>query len=267
MSVSITSQLQIGFPYYFYGSEDSEDKDVIISIPRAYMPSQQEARKILLKQMELKYEFNWNATLAVIENGHIVDTIYPKSWVDSLNNSLYTTYALHEQFYSNPIKGLVPRNKLLAIYKSVRTVLTLLTRTHLRPKIKPILNGIHPFELKLIALQHVNWSEFEQFHQKNAKDADIWKTVAFYIGQNILLIEKDIHIHTKKALIHELPRLDNFIYRKKINPDDKEYLNACTQQWIALINGFGTFVFSNGTLSCRHESIDTCNETYQLEYT
>lgn len=263
--MSASSQIEIGFPYYFYGSEDSLDKDVVISIPKGYMPLQQEERKILLKQMELKYGFDWNAILAVIENGQVVDTIYPKSWVDTLNNSLFTTYALHEQFFSNPIHGLVPRNKLLAIYKSVRTVLTLLTRTHLRPQIRPIINGIHPFELKLAALQHVNWLEFEQFHQKNAKDVDIWKTVAFYIAQNVLLIERDIQIHTKKALINEFPKLDHFIYRKRIDLEDKEYLNTCTQHWIALIKNFGTYEFANGTLSCRHESIDTCNETFKID--
>jgi len=68
------------------------------------MPVQQEDRK----KLELEYNFNnkLNPTLVVIENGLIVDTVYPKSSVDSINNSLYYTYNNHlnKQKFKNPIK-------------------------------------------------------------------------------------------------------------------------------------------------------------------
>ena len=112
-----------------------------------------------IKSIEVKYNLPWNATLVVIEDGVIVDTIYPKSWVDSLNNAIFNTYSYHldKQVYPNPIKRELKRNKLLAVYKCVRTVCAMLTKTHYRTQIKPIIKGCHPFKQKINFLNTVNF--------------------------------------------------------------------------------------------------------------
>jgi fucose 4-O-acetylase-like acetyltransferase len=56
------------YPYFFYGSADSTDKDVVIQIPQTDMPDRQEDRKNLVWQLQKEYHLDWNATLAVIEN-------------------------------------------------------------------------------------------------------------------------------------------------------------------------------------------------------
>jgi hypothetical protein len=250
------------FPFYHYGSDDSKDQDVVIIIPEEIMPQIQEERKTMLNRLVSDYQKEWNATLATIENGYLKDTIYPKSWIDSLNNALFTTYYLHPQVYENPIRGLVKRNKLLAIYKTARTTLALLTRTHLRAEIRPIINGIHQFHLKIKALKIVNLTEIADFNQKNTKNEDIWKTFAFYIGQNISLIENNIEIYTKKDLLLYHPSLENLIYRRAITPQDKSVLQTYLTHWIAMAENYGSYTSENNLLSCKNEVIDMKNEIF-----
>ena len=151
------------FKFYFYGSSNSIDKDVIISISRDDMPYTQEGRKVLLKSLDIPTD--WNSTLVVIESGIIVDTIYPKAWIDSLNNSVYNTYDNHikHQLYPNPIERMVDRNVLLSVYKTLRTILTYCARTDYRTKVKPILKGCHDFNLKLTALSNIEFNSIINF--------------------------------------------------------------------------------------------------------
>lgn len=250
------------FQFYFYGSDDSQDQDVIIIIPQNLMPVLQEERKIMVQELVLSHQKPWNATLATLKEGYLADTIYPKAWIDSLNNSLFTTYHLHSQVYEKPVIGLVKRNKLLTIYKTARTTLTLLTRTHLRTCIRPIVNGIHSFHLKLDALKIVNLTEIDDFNQKNTKNEDIWKTMAFYLGQNLSLIEQNIEIYTKKDLVRYHPLLENLIYRRSITSQDKEILQSYLLHWIEMAENYGTYTSHQGILSCKDETIDMKNEVF-----
>ena len=216
----------------------------------------------MVQELVLSHQKPWNATLATLRDGYLADTIYPKAWIDSLNNSLFTTYHLHSQVYQKPVVGLMKRNKLLAIYKTARTTLTLLTRTHLRTRIRPIVNGIHPFDLKLEALKIINLVQIDDFHQKNTKNEDIWKTIAFYLGQNMSLIQQNIEIYTKKDLVVHHPLLENLIYRRSLALQDKEVLQSYLSQWIEMAENYGTYTSSKGILSCKDETIDMKNEVF-----
>lgn len=248
------------YPYYFYGSEDSTDVDVIIHLPKTDMPSHQEDRKRLVWKLTKEHQLNWNATLMVVENGYVVDTIHPKAWVDALNNSLWNTYHLHNQEYSLPIKGELSRHYLLAIYKAVRTVLCMFTRTQYRPIIRPILKGIHPFHKKIDALKQLDFNTVRDVKQINGETADIWKTVAFYMGQNISLIRDDIEIYTKQHFIQEHPSLVNFIYRKPLNDTDFEALTACKKEWLILLDNWGEYTSRKNILSCKGETVNMHEE-------
>lgn len=250
------------YSYYIYGSGDSTDKDVIIIVPKEDMPETQEERKNKVYFLLKEYNLNWNATLAVIENGKISDTIFTKSWIDSLNNALLETYSFHQQDYPLLITEKHIRNKTLAIYKAVRTVLTMLTRTQYRTQIRPIIKGIHDFNLKLDALSKIDFVSFSEFNQKNTRDSDIWKIIAFYVGQNIALIENDIEIYTKKKFVNHYPDLDVFIYRKTITLKDKIILQEYVNHWLKLIQNFGEFKSENGFLFCNNECIDMLNEKF-----
>ena len=252
------------YPYYYYGSADSTDVDVIIAIPKSDMPEHQEDRKRMVKRLVVEHGLDWNATLVVIEDGYLVDTIYPKAWVDGLNNALWQTYALHEQDFPNPLQGELKRNRLLSIYKTARTVLTTLTRTHYRPIVRPILKGVHDFELKLEALDKIDFCTVSDFNQKNTSDIDLWKALAFYLGQNLSLIQDDCQIYTKKALVQHYPELHSFIYRKPLTEQSIQMLNTYLKKWLAMVNDFGEFRSEAGILSCGEECIDMRNEVFPV---
>src|SRR6478735_1935633 len=191
------------YKYYYFGSDDSLDEDVLIKINKKDLPSIQEDRKNLLFNIKKEYDLSWNMNFIVVENDIVIDTIYPKSWIDSVNNSLFSTYNLHKdkQKYDLCIDRLIPRNKLLAIYKTVRTILSMLTRTQYRNDIKPIIKGIHDFKYKIDILSKIDFSILETFNQSNTLDIDIWKIIGFYLVQNYALIKDNIEIYTKKDAI------------------------------------------------------------------
>ena len=255
--------MKFPYPYYFYGSDDSLDLDVLIQIPKELMPLIQEDRKIFLKRIEVEYELNWNTNLIVIEDGIITDTIYPKTWIDSVNNSLFTTYNNHidKQVYSLPITRMVKRNNLLAIYKTVRTILSMLTRTHYRSIIKPISNGIHPFNLKIEALSKIDFSTINTFNQDNTTDIDIWKIIAFYLGQNISL-QNSIEIYTKKDLCLNHPDMKSFIYREEITDELKIILNVKLKNYIDLVLIPLKFKCESNILITDDETIDMKKEIF-----
>ncbi|MCL9804465.1 hypothetical protein NAT51_02960 [Flavobacterium amniphilum] len=252
----------IPYPYYFYGSSDSTDKDVIIVIPKEEMPSTQEERKRFVLSLQQTYNFDWNATLAVIEEGIMVDTIYTKSWIDSLNNALFQTYHLHEQLFPLPIDRLQKRNKTLSVYKAVRTVLTFLTRTDYRKEIKPVLKGIHDFNDKITVIRKIDFMLLDHFNQKNANDSDIWKIIAFYVVQNMALIRDGIEIYTKTDAVAYWPEMHPFIYREAIGDVDKQNIQKRIAEWLAVIEKLGSYRSENGKLYCNNEVIDMLNEKY-----
>jgi hypothetical protein len=180
--------------------------------------------------------------------------------VDSLNNAFYYTHKYHKQLFEIPVNKILKRNKTLAIYKAVRTVLTMLTRTHLRTKIKPILKGIHPFNEKMNILKAIDFTRLDTFNQKNTKDEDIWKIIAFYIVQNELLIAHNKEIYSKDEVIEAFPLISNCILRKEISIDDKKYLTELKNKWIDTILNYGVFISNQSILSCKNETIDMVKE-------
>jgi hypothetical protein len=251
------------FPkYYFFGSDDSTDCDVVIEVEEISKNKEESTQYI--KSLNKEFNLNWNMNLVVIEDGIIVDTIKNKSTIDSLNNALFHTYKFHVQKYPKPIKKSVKRNKLLALYRCVRTILTNCTRVDkiYRSNIMPV-KGIHPWFNKIKSLEFINFKDIDTFKQKYQNDIDTWKILAFYLGQFVSLNE-DIEIYSKKDLIKYHPSLYNFIYRKEINDIDKEILQNYKNKLLNIIyemdfineksNGFYSI------LECNGEIIDMYNE-------
>ncbi len=253
------------YPYYFYGSQDSIDLDVLIQIPKELMPYFIEDRKRLVKKMLNEYNLPFNANLIVVDNGVIVDTIFPKTWIDSVNNSLYNTYSLHmdKQKYPLPINRTIHRNKLLSIYKTIRTILSLLSRTNYRQIVKPVLNGIHPFTSKIEALKQIDFNTITEFNQPNMSNTDIWKVIAFYLGQNISLIKDNVELYTKSDIAGTHPDLSPFIYRENIINNLKLLLNEKILYYLSdIIIPYGDFIQNDHILECKGEVINMKKEIY-----
>jgi hypothetical protein len=223
----------LDLPYYHFGSEDSLDTDVLVSVDRIGTKEEAYARVAALRA---QCPDGWNLNLIVVREGHVAETLSSNGTADGLNNSLWTTYALHEakQRHPNPIVGPVPRHRALAWYRAVRCVLTFCTRTRWRAQIKPHLKGLHPFARKLDALATLDFVSLDSFQSLYMDDTDIWKALTFYIGQALSLADGR-ELYTKRDFLAAWPQLAPFILRQPLALDDKRALQAAVQDLAAFL--------------------------------
>ncbi|MDJ1502320.1 hypothetical protein [Xanthocytophaga agilis] len=239
-------------PYYFFGSANSLDKDVLLECE--HIPDKQTSQE-WINAYRQHHHVSWNINLITIQDGVIVNTIPSKSTIDGLNNALFDTYRLHIQAYPLPVTHKVKRHLLLNIYRCIRTVLTFCTRTQYRSVIRPTLNGIHPFFHKLDSLELLDFTTLTSFDAKYTNDIDIWKTIPFYIGQTLALLD-GVEIYTKDALVDSFPQFTNFIYRQPLTSEDIAYLQQTKKQLATILR---TLPFENpesGILIMGDEKID-----------
>jgi len=222
--------------YYFYGSEDSIDTDVFIVVDE--IPKNIETAIQYMKQLKKDFDLDWNFNMIVVEDGVVINNIPSKGSKFSLNNSLFETYKYHDQKYPNPIKRKLDSNLLLNVYKCVRNILTQCTRVskEYRGFINP-LKGIHPWENKLIALERLDFCEIDNFNQLYQNDIETWKSISFYLGQSLSLLD-GIEIYTKKELLEHHSYFEQFILRKEITLLDKKILQAKKNEYMKRIRKF-----------------------------
>lgn len=243
--------------YYYFGSENSTDEDVLIVVDE--IPENMEIAIQYLKKLNRTFEVNWNSNLIVIKDGLIVNSIPAKGSPDSIGFSLNDTYHLHEQAFDYPITQLWKRHKLLHIYKCVRTILSVCTRTHYRKDIMP-LKGIHPFENKLKSLGVVDFTKIDTFNNKYQSDADSWKTIAFYLGQSFLYFSNDKYYMQKDQIANEFPFLRPFLYRETITQRDKEKLEDMKMVYLVHLDSMDFKNNHSGILRLDEEKIDMKKE-------
>ncbi len=243
-------------PYYFFGSANSQDTDVLLACEA--IPDQHMAHE-WIQAYKQHHQVSWNINLITIQQGLVTDTISSKSTIDGIHNALYETYSLHPQVHPLPLHGKVNRHLLLNIYRCIRTILTFCTRTHYRTQIRPTLKGLHPFHHKLQSLAVLDFTTLTTFDAKYTADIDIWKTIPFYLGQTLSLMN-GIEIYTKDTLVTHHPQFANFIYRKPLSTEDIIYLQQQKNQWLEILY---TLPFDNpesGILILGEEKIDMNKE-------
>lgn len=221
--------------YNIFGSEDSTDVDAIVFVDD--MPPLIEDRKRLATKIGKEFGERWNVIVARVADGVIADCTYPKASPDSLNNALLATYKYHDQEFACMVTRRLERNKILAIYKTVRIISTYLTRTQYRTLIRPTMNWRNDFRVKLEKLLLVDFDSIKTFNQANVSDLDIWKTYAFYLWQNIALVwdggppDSNRELYTKQQVLnYGGPLLEPYLYRREIATRD--VFDANLKWWV-----------------------------------
>ena len=190
---------------YIHGSEDSTDVDVHYVFDK--MPSFQECKDFC------DSDKSENRNIITIENG-IVTNVY-KGTTDEINNALLKTYSLHQQEYPLLIEHKVERNKILKVIRSVRIILSHLSRSQYRPIIKAALKSDNWNErlnvLNTIKLHEINFDSLN----KHLNKLDICKVIAFQIIQCFALLVDNIEIYTKSEAASYNPDLKSFLYREE----------------------------------------------------
>ncbi|MDI9312227.1 MAG: hypothetical protein QM535_18605 [Limnohabitans sp.] len=201
--------------YQFFGSLDSQDLDVVFFVDS--MPETIQQKLNLSKEYSeiLQDEFiskTINANLAVLENG-VIKQVY-KGTADELNNALYHTYSFHKQDFENQIQRLLPRDIDLKFLRSSRMILSFLSKTKYRASIKDALrNNLHH---KIQVLKEIDLATITDFG-KTQNAIDIFKSIAFQIGQSVALHNGDEY-YTKSQIAESFPELRSYLARE-INSD------------------------------------------------
>lgn len=196
---------------YIHGSEDSTDVDVVYVVDE------------LLDKNECKRfcsaDPNENRNLITVKDG-VVSAVY-KGTVDEVNNALLSTYGLHEQSSPLLIKHHVERIPPLKYVRGVRIILSHLSRSQYRERIKKALRSDWRERLNTLLDIDITQIDFSTLN-KNMSREDILKTIAFQIAQMRGFTQADaiqekpveqIEIYTKRHAADLYPELEPFLYR------------------------------------------------------
>lgn len=190
---------------FTHGSEDSLDHDVYVIFDN--IPSFKEAKAYCNSLTEM------NANILVLKEG-IVDWCF-KGTEDECNNSLFMTYALHEQSHQLPIMELVERDIPLKLVRTIRGLLSYFSRTELRTRVKQALRS-DSFEEKISVLRDCQLSTEVDF--KKTTHIEVFKFFAFQLGQTRALLESNVELFTKSSVAEYYPILRPFLYREVSDP-------------------------------------------------
>jgi hypothetical protein len=197
--------------FQIFGSENSTDIDVVFFIEE--IPSQISKSADLCKKFNNLYAAIYNeirtinSNLAVLNNGILVDVF--KGTTDELNNALFCTYLLHNQEYGNSISRLLKRDVNLKYLRCARMILSFLSRTTYRNSVKLGLKG--SIETKLDVLKLINLTSLIDFG-KNMNDVEVKKSIAFQLGQTLLL-NVGIEVYTKNDISRHINQLEPYLMR------------------------------------------------------
>lgn len=212
------------YNYYFFGSSDSNDIDVLIEHPDS--TSRDEDAKIVIRLKENYPEIkNWDINIIKIENGIIINSMPLKGLPDSVHNSLFDTYKFHQQKNELPLTKRVNRNIENAVNVCLNRIFIFykngLQIEYYKSIPKEIKNGKAGIEKRLEFLKDFDF-QLSPFVD-NTKTLDFYKSITFRIGQTISLIE-NIEIYTKDDFKKQHPILSDIIDRKIL--DDYSILNT-----------------------------------------
>jgi hypothetical protein len=214
-----------------FGSEDSQDIDLVFFVEIMPNSIAECAEKCALLSAQYAALFNSekkvNSNLVIIKNGALIDAF--KGNTDEVNNALFLTYHLHEQYYPNQIQRLLLRDLDLKFLRASRSIISLLTKTPQRAMIKDALRGgisLKMNTLETVYLCAVDWSSSKM------DISDVKKMLAFQIGQTLALFcEKEVYTKREIGLI--FPTLNPYLNRE-LNTDFKD-LQIYLTQFIAAL--------------------------------
>ncbi len=204
------------YQFITHGSENSLDKDVYVVIPQS-LPMK-EAKKLCDSFKEI------NANLITIENGK-VNWVY-KGTVDECNNSILATYNLHKQDVDCPVTQKAERAYAQKMLRTIRGLLSYVSRTELRETIKAALVTSNLDE-KVAALKQINLNEIADFGKSPV--IETYKFYAFQMGQTLALLEDNIELFTKNSVAQYYPELSDYLARKEASPEKlQQFLERLT---------------------------------------
>ncbi len=215
------------YPFQILGSESSQDIDIMVFVEKLPTSVYECSQFCLSYGKSLAKELNddsteslsenpqrkINANVGIVQNGILISAY--KGNQDETNNALFYTYVLHKQYFDNHILEIVPRNLTEKIHRTLRVMLSFLTKSKHRTTIKMAL--IADWQRKVEVLLALDLQEFffdNQLKNQLGKVAllDFQKTFAFQMGQCQALLEGQ-EFYTKEAVSAYFPALSAYLLR------------------------------------------------------
>jgi hypothetical protein len=227
------------FLWNIFGSQTSIDCDVAVVIDEKQKPSKPDQASALCKKYcELldgtvkKKPINVN--LVMLRDG-IIMWVH-KGTADEVNNSIFYTHSYHKELQQHEcfVKKPVVRRVDLKIVRSIRVILSYLTKTEDRAKIKDALWDKKVATTVSTRLDALRTVEFEKvvYTKGHEKFENMYKVIAFQIGQLMGLFEgKELYSKTDIAAVY--PQLTKFLMRQE---GDLGLLTKCLRELIARID-------------------------------
>lgn len=199
--------------FQIFGSESSLDIDVMFFVDQIPSPPDKahDLCKIYNEKISklLNTNRDINSNLAVLKDGMIIHT--HKGTEDEVNNSLFHTYGLHDQKHPLQITKLYERDVELKIHRTLRVLLSLISRTEHRKVVKKALKSdVHE---KILVLDSIDFGDITSLGRKNEKFEDYVKVLAFQLGQILALLGQDKELYTKEDIMNFLPFLEKHLMR------------------------------------------------------
>ena len=110
------------------------------------------------------------------------------------------------------------------------------------------------FQDFVCVLKNIDFATIDTFNKKYS-DEDIWKKIAFFLGQNLSLILDNKEIYTKNQLIEKYPKLTPFIHRN-VDNYQKEEINALKYIITDIMSNFNVELIEKRILKFNNEIID-----------
>lgn len=222
-----------------FGSGDSTDIDVFVIVDyiqnNAFYGIERCKKYDIAISEFLKTDKKVNSNLIIIKDGIVTKVL--KGTCDEASNSILDTYHLHKQYIPNPITQRVERDISLKISRTIRVLLSFLSKTQYRTDIKAALNS-HDISYKIQVLQGIDISTIYDLGGKNINMIDFMKTYAFQIGQTLALMNGKEY-YTKKDIGIEYPDLKPFLQRE--NDSDISVLETYKNKFLTELGDFNYF--------------------------
>jgi hypothetical protein len=232
-----------------YGSASSQDVDLMEVVPESFKGRKpHESSNYCLQRIpELIQEFTsmgidlqnreLNLNLCTLDNSNgksIINWVY-KGSIDECNNCLFLSYNNHKNIQIAPlfVTSLVSRRLDIKIIRSLRMILSWITRTNMRSSVKSALKT-NTVSSRLKVLGSIQFENLIFTNNTNDDIKDIYKNIAFQLAQTITLLNND-EIFSKEEAYLRFPQLTVFLKRLPFTQSDLTNLTELKQNLVEMI--------------------------------
>jgi hypothetical protein len=218
--------------FHIFGSPSSIDRDILVFVDT--LP-ELEASKTLAKQLAPTIQAHFqdakppNINFGILDDGVITKTL--KGIPDETNNAILATYGFHLQPYQLAITRPVMRDLDAKYQRAARVILSFYSRTTHREGVKQALR--RDFKAKCAMLSRLDFSVPVDFGKQATPEVDIYKSIAFQLGQSIALAE-GVELYTKEDIVLHFPVFATVLRREPITPECRQALENAKQRFLAM---------------------------------